>query len=232
MIKRDCNERCHIENRLDVKGGCKAIWSKEPCRGPWRQKHAIYSMASTGVEVWNVCDAKGQCMYVYKLMRNVDESAVLREMSLQNMAAEAGLAPSIIEVTIADDEGIIIMEAMDITMSDAIESLLEDKDKDKDKVRQAIYNMALQARHLLDNLHTLGLYHGDAHSGNFMLNKAGEWQLIDFGQSGEILEGLEDYYITKDLDKLCDYLIMPRHQHKNVYSLDFIDSIKELFSHE
>ena len=239
MIRHPCDDNCSL---VGMKRKCTEVWSRNDCKGPWRQNGRI--VAQAGTEVWHTCDAQGNCAYIYKHMTHVDEADVLREMKMQELATNAGLAPAIIQVLISKgsdeeddgdgegDEAVIIMEAMDVTMSDAIDSLLTEGEggihHHQNDIRDNIYDMALQARALLDKLHTLGVYHGDAHTGNFML-RGERWYLIDFGQTRELIEGLEDIFKARDLERICDYLLIHRHQHKDVYSPSFITAVKAIF---
>jgi tRNA A-37 threonylcarbamoyl transferase component Bud32 len=120
-----------------------------------------------------------------------------REVHMQMIASDAGLAPHIWETMETDTGRIIIMDGLDGTLKQYIL---------KNPADTEIYMRA--AIKILLSLHQLNMYHGDAHLDNFMYGSNGRLYLIDFGESYMVKP--KTVYLTRDFARLFEeyqYLI-------------------------
>jgi tRNA A-37 threonylcarbamoyl transferase component Bud32 len=119
-----------------------------------------------------------------------------REVHIQMVVCAAGLAPHIWQIIETDEGAGIIMDAMDETLMDRI---LRD--------RRHVDDHIVAAKELLLKLHSLGIYHGDAHPRNFMY-KGDKLFLVDFGEARFIKPNTLKYAknditrLTEDLDRM------------------------------
>jgi serine/threonine protein kinase len=152
-----------------------------------RQKVLVKSLIGEGknAQVFDVCYAS-KCNLVLKKVSFKKVQGKLpitieqfkKEVRNQTKASEYSLAPNIIGYYISDEEGNIIMEKMDKTLSDC---LLDPKISLKSK------KYYLQdAVNTLKKLHGIGIAHGDVKLENFMISDEDDVMLIDFGYSNSI----------------------------------------------
>lgn len=164
-----------------------------PCNGPWIIDRGL---AKGGYgEVSYVC--KGQdCDYVIK----ESKESMKNEIRLQSIAADYDLAPAIIYSAHTDSGDMYIMRELAYTANSYLTHLFK-KNRTKDAIREAllVYSTLFT---LLDDVHAIGIYHGDAHLDNFMYDKnKGEWQIIDFGLASKVTKNTD---LSKDYTYLID----------------------------
>jgi len=116
--------------------------------------------------------------YAMKTFRKQKSSNTLRkEAELQNMAAEMGVSPRVVDVDTVSKY--IVMEKLDRHLYDVLK-------KNKGIMSQNIQKQIITIFRKLD---TAGVFHGDANLLNYMF-KARQLYVIDFGMAKEITNRL------------------------------------------
>ena len=110
-------------------------------------------------------------------------------MALQEKAAAAGLSPWVADYWVCADPllGVIVMPRLWETLGEAVIGL-----GDNDALRKKYF---ADAYAILRSLNHIGIWHGDAHLENFMVDRAGRLYIIDFGQA-ETIPGFGDWVRT------------------------------------
>jgi serine/threonine protein kinase len=227
MTRRSCAEpACQLTRRGKTvfRGVCKRIYSIEDpvlnpnstCLGAWKVMDLLSSSGSFG-HIYNATNENGG-RYILKIIptsQSYKSGYFEREVTAQQRAASAGLAPKIIQAIVTGPKRYpvygIVMEAMDITLKGVIDEILgrpSDYDNKVYHLRQAIRS----AYRALVDLHALEISHCDAHLENIMyrmtpevdLRRTGtdsrrlpDWRrayIIDFGSS--ILDGTGDLEVS------------------------------------
>jgi len=106
----------------------------------------------------------------------ITKERAIREIDIHVSAANAGLAPAILEVMYNDEGCSIIMDPLKDTMDRIIFNIISNKGNIDE-----VHLLVSTAVELLGKLHELGISHNDAHTNNFMLDAKGKMFLIDFG---------------------------------------------------
>lgn len=142
-----------------------------------------------------------ECAHVSKVMPR-RRSNWRTEIALQKAAAEVGLAPRILRTFLdeAKNEIVIVMERMPGgSLSQYMKTRYNSINQNE---------LAEQITHLLRRLHSLGIVHGDVHPYNIMLDKEGEWRLIDFGWAEQFDRDREIFSGAKRIKR--DYEILTK----------------------
>ena len=195
MDERSCDEaECAVSSLPCFK---VYVQPGQRCRGPWKKLIPI-GEHSSNAHVYIIESSTGEREHVLKIMSfdtrtikpTVEDAraALYREVSYQNIAAAAGLAPKIIQVIDNGLESGIIMEGMQTTLARAL---------DKNNAKQLFE----QAEALVRALHKIGIAHGDLHFNNFMLGHDGKMYLIDFGYAREATFTTKRYDIGMFTDR-------------------------------
>ena len=137
------------------------------------------------------------------------------EVALQEKAAAAGLSPWVADYWVCADPllGVIVMPRLWETLGEAVLGL-----GDNDALRKKYF---ADAYAILRSLNHIGIWHGAAHSENFMVDRAGKLYIIDFGEAKTIPDfrewmrtyGVDEYakfresYYDKDVATI-DYLLL------------------------
>lgn len=168
-----CSEpKCAIDGTQVASCNRVFVPRSKDCRGGWKVRTQI-GKGDYGV-VYQVCDESDNCEFVYKYIVG-DSKTLHNEVMIQNEAAEAGLAPSILQVVDGVGDGAIIMESMTVTMYDYLSN---------PAITEAEATQAMVAAcQILSGFFDLGYVHVDPHLGNIMQSRDGAWLLIDFGQA-------------------------------------------------
>jgi serine/threonine protein kinase len=172
---------------------------KHKVRG-WSVEEEIKLGSGITSTVYQVCRKKN-CEFVMKVMHFEYHENIKREICIQKICAEYNLCKTIEDWWFLQGQGgVIIMPVLNKTLSSAMNM---DKFKEKIKERDwekfgeyltewfnddeniiSYITYIKKAFRLILALHQLGIYHGDSHSGNIMLDKDNNLFFIDFGFSG------------------------------------------------
>jgi len=142
-----------------------------------------------GYNTINIACLDNNCQYVAKIIKikkiynefneygcftTFDKTR--NELFISKLMSEAGIGPMIYDMSLNEDEGIIIMEKYDGTLDDLLWLYQFDKNIRMDKF---LNDTAI----LLAKMHSLNISHGDLHTDNIFYNKSGKIVISDFGQS-------------------------------------------------
>jgi serine/threonine protein kinase len=123
--------------------------------------------------IYETCE-KSECTYVAKVIEKLNYSQ--NEPYNQIIAAGHGLAPVIHEIWNCKNKVMLIMDRIKgITLQRYLENVHID-----DSIKTHIIKKVFEA---IDNLHAIGILHGDLHSQNIMVKEDGSIIFIDFGHS-------------------------------------------------
>lgn len=196
LMNFDLGISCHRDNNKSRKV-CKTrsrarelFLNRNGCENPVRK-----SQVGKGAygKVFKTCCRK-DCAFVTKYINFNDKyspSDFYREVYCQQLAAQAGIAPLILESYVTKSNGVIIMEQLDgPRLYDVHRELM--KIKDPIKRRQAAQKLAKDIGKLFQKLHKAGLYHGDAHDNNILRDRKGNWRIIDYGRAAELGHNLKN----------------------------------------
>ena len=147
------------------------------CEGEWKIVKNIYEDDEKGISVYIVTNRENrEC--ILKIVPNtisVDDLAM--EINNQYAANVNGLAPQIYQIIVDVDQIGIIMEKMSLTLR---EKLLEyEQEGNLTKIMKSVKDACI----LLNDLHSLRIFHQDLHLDNVMFNDNGDMFAIDFGSS-------------------------------------------------
>jgi serine/threonine protein kinase len=111
--------------------------------------------------------------YITKVLKKNHLKNFINEVKLHTIASNHDLSPKIIRSD--SKKGSIVMEKMHTTLSDLLNTIKYDPDE-MEQVAQKVY-------HLVETLHSLGIFHNDLHTDNIMIDSNGTLKLIDFGDA-------------------------------------------------
>jgi serine/threonine protein kinase len=127
--------------------------------------------------VYNACQDEN-CDYAMKIVPFKDDhTRNLYKLEVKNhtLAAKHDLVPRIDDHWICGDDpkvGFIVMRVLDITVNRFIKHAMDDDNKiPNDELYLFLEDIRRIGFHMLDQLHELGVYHGDLHLGNIMLER-------------------------------------------------------------
>lgn len=188
MQRRSCEEKCGINGMT-----CNITYIPDgsECQGAWTIKARTGAKSVYG-QVYLVEGDNNKETYVIKTIPYNEEdpiekeNLIYKEIELQNMAAELGVAPSILQVVHGNGEIGIIMQGLSYTLgdyaTDRYKKLSRSKNAKKQlKIATDLYHALEKCSQLLDTLHDNLIFHKDAHLSNFMADADGRWYIIDFG---------------------------------------------------
>lgn len=228
------NENCNIEN-IDFIPKKIYTHDRRICKNGWIAEYQIGEKSSSGV-IYRTCCRKfckdNNMRYVMKKVNfgvtthqnTSSEQIFLREAEFQIRAAEHGLAPKIYQILVGDDAGILIMDMLTgSSVRKQIEKILLSKRSHSDK-RKIIHNYIYSVVYLINNLHEIGILHGDTHLNNFMIEStkiydAGDMKIIDFGLAqnvGDDKPSSDFITLYTDLGKLKNQLLELKQKKKNI----------------
>lgn len=130
----------------------------QQCKILWKIKGDYINSGGDG-EVFNVCDQSNNCNYIDKV-QDISIPFETEKQALLSLQNKSSFVPKIFQIYTLDNKGHIIME-----------DLLPGQFSRDNKLN------------ILDELHTYGWYHLDAHSNNWMKRENGEIVLIDYGEA-------------------------------------------------
>ena len=148
-------------------------------------------------DVWSVC-CKTDCNHVLKFLAYDNGNSyedIIKEIEIQNKCSHLNLCPKIQDAWLCDQGGAIVMDLYEMT----IEQLLFKYTALEDRI--FIIRKVLE---LVEKLHSHGIYHGDLHLNNIMVEKLDPFEntldnylfyFIDFGKG---------YYILGDSSKIIN----------------------------
>jgi tRNA A-37 threonylcarbamoyl transferase component Bud32 len=120
---------------------------------------------------------------VVKVQEDAYLPDIQKEMDMQKMAADAGLAPKVYGVEqVGDDKVIIVMDPIakgmknPPSMDDYAPTMLAELDRPTMLAGGELYGKMLKA----------GIVHADYHTGNWFIDSNGNTQAIDFGISSKV----------------------------------------------
>ena len=181
------------------------------CQHEWVSQKEIGTDGTYG-EIWSVCcnkNNRNDCNHVLKYMpydngiRMNTRVDIINEINIQNQCASVGLCPSINDAWLCEKGGAFVMELYTLTVKQFL--LMYPDIKDKQNILANIVT-------LIDKLHRYGIYHGDLHLDNIMVNQSDGktgvkeiiYRFIDFGKGGRFVS-MNDPHVYKD------YLYVSQH---------------------
>lgn len=206
------------------------ITSENSCSHKWKLLKTIGTDGTYG-EIWSSCCA-ADCNHVMKYLPYDDGERInnrydiINEMKIQNACAQLGLCPSIQDAWLCETGGAFVMKLYKMTVR---ELLLLFNFEGKQKI---LANVIV----LMDKLHNHGIYHGDLHLDNIMVDIINnnieknynddnfKYYFIDFGKGGQFndindphikddyvdvsshVQDLIDEYPDQDFDKLYEVI--------------------------
>lgn len=200
-MKRDNKSLCYPVR--------KKLVENRTCKVEWELLNEVGVRGAHG-QVWSVC-CENDCQHVLKYMpyEDNDKDAILNEIVVQQKCASLGLCPLVEDAWLCDDGGAMVMTMYQIT---ARQLLLAYTDPE---IRNRILDSIIS---LVQSLHANGMYHGDLHLDNIMINSKKilpvldeminyenseyKFYFIDFGTGGFMVHDneriLEDYMAIYD----------------------------------
>jgi tRNA A-37 threonylcarbamoyl transferase component Bud32 len=140
-----------------------------------------------------------------------------KEIKFQNLAASKGISPKIVKAKKFFNYGIIVMEKLYVTLEDVLKF-----DKDTRRVADLVGDC-------LKTLHSLGIYHNDAHYQNFMLGNDKKIKIIDFGYAKEF-DHADPKKIYNDYLALTEEINLKEKKYSHLE--DFIERLREIRDEE
>ena len=136
--------------------------------------------------VYETCE-QSECTYVAKV---IDKKGFVEKESYNQMiAAQSGLAPTIHEIWICKNKVMLIMDRIKgITLQAFLENAKID-----DSIKSRIIKKVSKA---IENLHSIGILHGDLHSQNIMVMEDESIIFIDFGHSLYFEKPITNIFVT------------------------------------
>lgn len=201
----------------------KLISGTDSCDTYWELFYEIGEEGTYG-EIWSVCckgkDLQPNCDHVLKYLpykNNNTYGGIINEINIQEKCSSLGMCPKIIDAWICQEGGAIVMSLFEMT---AEQMLLKYK---SDHIRNIILVNIIS---LVDRLHTNGIYHGDLHLNNIMVQSQKppsplrgdvltekmeydshdyKFYFIDFGKSG-LFSSMDDQHIEDDFIEVSAHL--------------------------
>lgn len=123
------------------------------------------------------------------------------EVALQLSTSSVGLSPVVYNSWVCEYQSIWGNGLQDVLVMDNIYETLYDKCKND-------YEYHVGVVEIIKELHIYGVFHGDLHSRNIMVEKDGKPVIIDFGKSKSMPGSIEEVYwcILHDLQNLFNTL--------------------------
>ena len=125
--------------------------------------------------VYETCEEKN-CQYAAKVEKTDKSKKRENELLSQIKASKHNLAPKIYEIWMCEDKTVFIMDRL-VGMS--LGEYLSPQHKVNEDMKKEILRKAYEA---LENLHSIGMIHGDPHLENFIVVND-KINLIDFGDA-------------------------------------------------
>lgn len=123
--------------------------------------------------------SQGDCNYIAKII-NGDRDNILNELLMYKHMSEVGLGPIIYDISLSDTDGLqsgtVIMKRYDGTLSDLIFLWQKDKNIDMTSILESVHR-------LVEQIHKLGIIHGDLNPNNILYTKDRMLIVTDFGNS-------------------------------------------------
>lgn len=167
-------------------------------------------------EVYQVCcNETNECNYVVKIFRFRPSflDKLKREIKIQQKASRLGIAPFILDGFVCDDEGFIVMQKSDMSVTNYVKKLKSMNYTTKE-IEERIDEIEKDIKNHVHDLHEYGILHDDLHIDNIMIDvdknndmKVKKVNIIDFGKSKEtddesVLNAESDKEIKMTFDKL------------------------------
>lgn len=196
MKKINCEQNAEHSscNKIDKKYilATEVYVDDKVCPDVWEIKEPINKTGAYGDIIEACCEKT--CDYVYKEIKFQEKNYpqytlddLKNEIHFQELASNAGLAPKIYQVFISKDKGAFIMDRMEYTIAEFINTNYDDK-KLLDKTLDDIVTE-------IKSLNKIGIVHDDLHLGNIMYSsKDSVWKFIDFGKAREMKENDGEAY--------------------------------------
>lgn len=177
------NVFCVPVNRYSKEKGIIGRGEEDPeasREGEWYlPKTKALAHGSSG-SIQEVCTKNKDCDYVMKIIMlntDIDRKYFLKEVELQKVAFQLGVAPEIIDSWICKDPyiGVIIMPVLQKTLGDVLKDNTVPEEEKKKYIKKAFS--------ILHILHKNNIFHRDSHLANFMVDSNKKLKIIDFGQA-------------------------------------------------
>ena len=177
--------------------------SPQSCKHDWKMTEVIGTDGTYG-EVWAVC-CQDDCNHALKYMpyddvksgRQNTKEDIINEMKLQQTCAEKGLCPFIKQAWMCRAGGAIVMDLYDVTVRQLLTETVD---------INVHANILAYVLALVDKLHRHGIYHGDLHLDNVMVNKKlNKYQFIDLGKGGTFTN-MDDIHIQDDYIEIASHI--------------------------
>lgn len=229
------NKNCNIKNLDFVPRKIYTIDSRV-CRNGWIAEYQIGEKSTSGVIYRTCCQQHCGNKNVRYVMKQVNfgvqthqissEENLIREAEFQIRAAEYGIAPKIYQIIIGDNQGILIMDMLKgSSLRKQIEKILLSEKSHSNK-KKIIHNYMNTAKNLIHSLHEIGIFHGDTHLNNFMIESTnvadwGDMKVIDFGLSENInnVGNIKNVKKSEDFSQMYSDLGVLKHQLQENYRL-------------
>jgi tRNA A-37 threonylcarbamoyl transferase component Bud32 len=124
-----------------------------------------------------VCGKRNRGKFVMKVYDDIYREVFVDEVMYHQTAAKLGIAPAILDAYVSPGKGMIVMQ--EVEGARTLREYMLSKKTDAE-----IVDTARQIARLVDRLHRAGIYHGDLHDENVMVDRHGRVWLIDFGRAG------------------------------------------------
>lgn len=157
----------------------------DQCRGPWIIERNLKTGRYGSVDI--IVNPEG-IRYIMKTEIIVDDiddedyeetetpmsdKDIMMEIHYHDMAAQAGLAPEIIQIITGPTSVHMIMEFMTTTLEEELSRLTKKEQR----------TLIRQVEERIEELSRIKIVHGDLHAGNIMKDKNGIWKFIDFARA-------------------------------------------------
>jgi serine/threonine protein kinase len=137
--------------------------------------------------VFKVCKEKN-CDFVMKVIYNYDINSVRREICIQGICSKYNLCKPVADSWLIQNGGVIISSVMEQTLLGKLTEVNTDNFKTVNYRIKKLVELFKNSWILIFKLHKLGIYHGDCHTSNIMLDENDNLYFIDMGKSGFFLE--------------------------------------------
>lgn len=119
------------------------------------------------------------------------------EITAQQIASRHQISPVIQKAYVSDENGVIIMDKMAMTFDQYVDEWISAHDEEA--VKKKAVELANMIATFHTQLHDLGIYHRDMKGDNVMIDRDGNWKVIDFGVANIVDQF--DYRLTGHLFK-------------------------------
>jgi len=161
------------------------------------------------------CNNDEKCNYAVKVYENINEKKFNNEVNIQYNFDHLNIGVPIVEAFYCPDHGAyIIMERLDMTVSEYISKLLDNGYTD-DFIMNKIESIRNGCKNIITIARNNSLVHDDANINNFMLNVDGSdynnLRIIDFANAFKLTNDNDNRYsidyLLNDLNQTIDLLI-------------------------